>query len=72
MKTDQVDSFAEKLSSMDRKSLVSLLRHLKCRFDLDFTDDFLSKMSLRRLRHIALGAMIHAKNARSALRKRTS
>jgi hypothetical protein len=35
------------------------LHRLRCRFQLDFTDDFLESVSLERLRHIALAASLH-------------
>jgi len=69
MKTDQAEKFAEQVSSMDRQSLIRLLRRFQCKFEMDFTDEFLNKMSLPRLRHIVVGAMLHAENVPAAFRK---
>jgi hypothetical protein len=45
---------------MDRQELIALLRRLRCPFDLDFTDEFLQQAGVERLRHIVLGAILHA------------
>ena len=54
---------ANKLSGMDRQGLMRTLRSLRCKFELDFTDDYLDKVSLERLRHITMAAILHAQNA---------
>ena len=69
MKASQVEAFAGQISSMDRRSLMVLLRRLRCKFELDFTDDFLGTVSLERLRHIVVGVMLHAGNARATTRE---
>ena len=53
----------EKISAMDRRTLISLLRKLNCGFELDLTDEFLNSLSLRRLRHIVVAVSLHASNA---------
>ncbi len=52
----------EKISKMDRKNLVCLLRQLDCDFKLDFTEAFFRRVSLERLRHIALAAVLRSHN----------
>lgn len=44
---------------MGREELTRHLQRLHCEFDLDFTDEFLDSLSLERLRHIVLAAMLH-------------
>ena len=49
------------IASMKRPQLVSLLREMRCGFDIDFSDDYINSMNLDRLRHIALAASMHDK-----------
>jgi len=49
------------LAPMKRPQLVSLLRGMRCGFDIDFSDDYINSMNLDRLRHIALAASMHDK-----------
>ena len=49
------------IASMKRLQLVTLLRRMRCGFDIDFSDDYINSMSLERLRHIALAASMHDK-----------
>ena len=51
-----------KIADMDRPELIKVLRSLHCGFGLDFTDDFLQSVSIERLRHIVLGAVLHVPN----------
>ena len=53
------------VATMDRQSLVHVIRHLNCTFTLDFSDEFLKGLSLERLRHIALAAMVHSNGGSS-------
>ena len=49
------------IASMKRPQLVSLLRRMRCGFDIDFSDDYINSMSLEHLRHIALATSMHDK-----------
>ena len=53
------------VATMDRQSLVHMIRHLNCTFTLDFSDEFLKGVSLERLRHIALAAMLNSSGGTS-------
>ena len=57
----QGQDLADKLQTMDRVSLIRMLRGFHCEFDLDFTEDFLKTTSLARLRHIVLAAILQAR-----------
>jgi hypothetical protein len=46
---------------MGKSELKNRIRTFKGRFRLDFTDDYLNRASVDRLRHILLAAMINAK-----------
>ena len=59
MSTRQHEKLAKELAEMDRDELIRRLRRLHCDFDLDFTDAFLDSLSMERLRHIVLAAMLH-------------
>ena len=54
------NELAKKLAKMDRDRLIKKLRSLRCSFHLDFTDDFLTGISLERLRHIILAATMQS------------
>jgi hypothetical protein len=59
METQGLNKMATEIAEMDRPQLVDLLRGMECSFPLDFTDEYLSEVSVDRLRHIALAASIH-------------
>ncbi|MBN2137584.1 MAG: hypothetical protein JW720_07250 [Sedimentisphaerales bacterium] len=52
---------ASSLTSLGRNELKRRIRNFKGRFKLDFTDEYLNKLSSDRLRHILLAALISAK-----------
>ena len=60
MLTRQIDRDVQRISNMDRKGLVRMLRTMDCDFELDFSDEFLRSVSLERLRHIAVAASLCA------------
>jgi hypothetical protein len=60
MTYQHAQKFAERVSCMGREELIDLLRHLRCPFDLDFTDQFLEEAGMDRLRHIVMSAILHA------------
>ncbi|MFP3937598.1 MAG: hypothetical protein ACLFVW_04590 [Phycisphaerae bacterium] len=59
MATREHEKLARELAEMGRDELTAILRRMHCEFDLDFTDEFLGSLSLERLRHIVLAAMLH-------------
>jgi hypothetical protein len=51
---------ATSIASLDRSELKRRIRNFKGRFKLDFTEDYLDNLSVDRLRHILLAALINA------------
>jgi len=49
------------ISALSREELKRRIRNFHGRFKLDFTEDYLNKMSVERLRHILLAALITEK-----------
>jgi hypothetical protein len=49
------------VAALDRDELKKRIRNFRGRFKLDFTEDYLNKISVDRLRHILLAALINAK-----------
>jgi len=62
MTVSRVDRLTSRIAQMDRPALVKALRGLRCDFEIDFTDEYLNSISLTRLRHIFLAAMMHSDN----------
>ena len=52
---------ATSVSSLGRDELKRRIRNFRGRFKLDFTEDYLNGLSIDRLRHILLAAMINTK-----------
>jgi len=52
---------ATSIASLNRNELKRRIRNFKGRFKLDFTEDYLNNLSVDRLRHILLAALINAK-----------
>ena len=50
------------IAVLDRNELTRRIRDFRGRFKLDFTEDYLNKISIDRLRHILLAALINAKS----------
>ena len=57
---EAADQLAKQLAQMDREGLVDTLRSMQCKFEMDFSDEFLDSVSIERLRHITLAASLHA------------
>ena len=55
------ENTATSLAALGRAELVRRIRNFRGRFRLDFTDDYLNNLSIDRLRHILLAALINAK-----------
>jgi len=49
-------------SALSKEELKKRIKNFKGRFKLDFTDDYLNKLSADRLRHILLAALINVKS----------
>ena len=49
------------VAALGRDELKRRIRNFRGRFKLDFTEDYLNKVSVDRLRHILLAALINAK-----------
>ena len=65
MTPGQLDATLVRLAQMDRKELIRFIRQIRCSFELDFSDDFLHSMSLERLRHVTVAALLHANGVAS-------
>jgi hypothetical protein len=52
---------ATSIASLGRDELQRRIRNFRGKFRLDFTDDYLNNLSVDRLRHILLAALINAK-----------
>ncbi len=49
------------IAALSRDELKRRIRNFRGRFKLDFTEDYLNKISVERLRHILLAALLNAK-----------
>ena len=56
-----LENTATSVAALGRAELKRRIRNFRGRFRLDFTDDYLNKLSIDRLRHILLAALISAK-----------
>lgn len=56
----KTEKAVRRIAEMDRTGLVRMLRGMACKFELDFTDEYLQDVSIERLRHIAVAACLHA------------
>ena len=56
---NEIDALARDLATADRDTCVNTLKSLAWP-PLDFTDEFLNRVNLDRLRHIALAACMQA------------
>jgi len=52
---------ATSIAALGRQELERRIRNFRGRFKLDFTQDYLSKLSVDRLRHILLAAVMNSK-----------
>ena len=53
---------ATSIAALQRPELKKRIKNFRGRFKLDFTDDYLDRISIDRLRHILLAALINAKS----------
>jgi hypothetical protein len=56
-----LENTATSVATLGKTELMHRIRDFRGRFRLDFTDDYLSNLSIDRLRHILLAALINAK-----------
>ena len=59
--SNRFEKTATSIAALGRGQLKKKIKNFKGRFKLDFTDDYLSKLSADRLRHILLAALVNAK-----------
>ena len=52
---------ATTIAALDKGELKKRIKNFQGRFKLDFTEDYLNKLGVDRLRHILLAALINAK-----------
>jgi len=52
------------IASLDRNDLKKRIKSFHGRFRLDFSDEYLNKLSVERLRHILLAAVLNARSHR--------
>jgi hypothetical protein len=55
------ESEATSIAALGRHELERRIRNFRGRFKLDFTKDYLNKLSVDRLRHILLAAVMNSK-----------
>lgn len=67
LKNDQVEKLVTLVASLDRDELVEQFRTYPARFPVDFSDEFLRKTSLDRLRHIFLAMCLQTQRMPRAL-----
>ena len=56
---------ATTIAALDRNQLKSKIKNFKGRFKLDFSESYLNDLTVDRLRHILLAALINAGSHRS-------
>ena len=59
--TRYMERTAASVAALGRAELKRRITNFRGRFKLDFTDDYLNKLSVDRLRHILLAALMNAK-----------
>jgi hypothetical protein len=57
----QFEQLVTSIAALGRDDLKKRIKDFRGRFKLDFSDDYLDTISLDRLRHILLAALINAK-----------
>ncbi|MHC4842497.1 MAG: hypothetical protein ACYTFM_07310 [Planctomycetota bacterium] len=56
---NDVEKTTVTIASLGKNELKKRIRDFHGRFKLDFTDEYLSKLSIERLRHILLAAVLN-------------
>jgi hypothetical protein len=57
----EAEQVAASLADLGRDDLKNRIKNFRGRFKLDFSDDYLDALSLDRLRHLLLAALINAR-----------
>jgi len=60
--SEYFEQTATSIAALGRAELKRRIKGFRGRFKLDFTDDYLESLSVDRLRHILLAALINAKS----------
>ncbi len=55
-----LEQTATSIAALGRDELTRRIKNFRGRFKLDFTEDYLNNLSVDRLRHILLAALINA------------
>ena len=58
---EHFEQTATSIAVLNRNELKKRIRNFQGRFKLDFTEDYLDDLSVDRLRHILLAALINAR-----------
>ncbi|MHC4622307.1 MAG: hypothetical protein ACYS4W_00215 [Planctomycetota bacterium] len=58
---EYLEQTATSIASLGRDEIKRRIRNFRGRFRLDFTEDYLNSLSLDRLRHVLLAALINAR-----------
>ena len=59
MPAQSTEDIISRVFVMTRPELVRLLQDTPCKFEIDFSDQYLNSLSLERLRHVALAVCLH-------------
>ncbi len=59
---ERFERTAVSIASLNKTQLKSRIKNFRGRFKLDFTEDYMNKLSADRLRHILLAALINTKH----------
>jgi hypothetical protein len=58
---NDVEKTTVTIASLSRNELKNRIKNFHGRFRLDFTDEYLNRLSVERLRHILLAAVLNAR-----------
>ena len=58
---DYFEKTATTLASLNRNELKKKIKGFKGRFRLDFSEEYLNRLTVDRLRHVLLAALVNAK-----------
>ncbi len=58
--TSYFEKEATTIATLGRNELTTRIKNFRGRFKLDFTEEYLNKLSVDRLRHILLAALLNA------------
>jgi hypothetical protein len=61
MTRDELDEVITRIAELDRDELVHQFRHYPAPFPIDFSDEFLNRQSVDKLRHVFAGLVMHCR-----------